>query len=55
MQQRTIEHRSDKAYKLDYFPFVSGEMLEDHRSDLKAQLRGDYMQYMMSRTRQTGL
>ena len=54
-QQRTIEAKSGKTYKLEYFPFVSGEMLEDHRNELKSQIRGDYLQYMMSRTRQTGV
>ena len=29
--QRTLEVKSGKAYQLQFFPFVSGEMLEEHR------------------------
>lgn len=32
------EYQKDK---LDYFPFVSGEMLDQHRSGLNGQMRAD--------------
>jgi len=35
-RKRTVEVHSRKAQQLDFFPFVSGEFLEEHRSHLKA-------------------
>ena len=39
-----------KEDKLDFFPFVSGEMIEEHRRDLSKQLRSDLQMYMTGRT-----
>ena len=49
--QRTLENQTSRAYKLQYFPFVSGEMLEEHREEIKNKLKGDYMQYMSEKAK----
>ena len=37
----------------DYFPFVSGELLEEHRKVLNQQMRSEIQQYMTSTQRKT--
>lgn len=39
------------AEKSDYFPFVSGELLEEHRKALNQQMRSEIQQYMSSNSR----
>ena len=35
--------------KLEFFPFVSGELLEAHRSGLAGQMRADLQNYLVSK------
>lgn len=39
--------------KLDYFPFVSGEMLEQHRKGLTGQMRADLQNYLIAKSQGT--
>ncbi len=36
--------------RLDYFPFVSGEMLEQHRKGLTGQMRADLQNYLIAKS-----
>ena len=35
-----------RADKYNYFPFVSGELIEKHRATLGAQLKNDLQSYL---------
>lgn len=35
------ERKQDHKDKIDFFPFVSGEMLDQHRAGLSGQMRAD--------------
>ena len=39
--------------KLDYFPFISGELLEQHRQGLTGQMRADLQNYLMAKSSDT--
>jgi hypothetical protein len=39
-----------KEEKYEHFPFVSGEMLENHRKDLNVQLRADFKNYIIAKS-----
>jgi hypothetical protein len=34
---------------LDYFPFVGGEILEQHRTDLKLSQKNDFQDYLSAK------
>lgn len=36
--------------KVDYFPFVSGELLEQHRTDLSGKMRADLQNYLIAKS-----
>lgn len=36
--------------KLDYFPFISGEMLEKHRVGLSGEMRADFQNYLIAKS-----
>jgi len=40
--------RTRHTEKSDYFPFVSGELLEEHRKVMNQQMRSEIQQYMTS-------
>jgi len=44
-----FENRNRLQEKMTYFPFVAGEMLEEHRKTVADQLRGDMTRTMRSR------
>ena len=39
-----------KEETYEHFPFVSGEMLENHRKDLNVQLRADFKNYILAKS-----
>lgn len=41
---------SKNAEKADFFPFVSGELLEEHRKHLNKQMRSEIQQYMTAKS-----
>jgi len=43
-----LTQQSNKE-KYDYFPFVSGEKVEEHRKDLNTQIRNEIQNYMSAR------
>jgi len=43
-----------KKDKLDYFPFVSGQIIEDHQKSLNIQLRADMKSYIHSKAAAEG-
>ena len=44
----TVRRQAEKA---EFFPFVSGELLEEHRKHLNAQMCSEIQQYMTAKTR----
>ena len=49
------DKEDNEKNKLDYFPFVSGEMLEQHRQGLSGQMRADLQNYLVAKSqRNTG-
>ena len=50
-RKRNKEMRS-KQERIDFFPFISGEVLEQNRQRINAQLKGEFQQYMTSRANQ---
>lgn len=44
------EREEFEKTKNDYFPFVSGELLEQHRKGLSGQMRADLQNYLVSKT-----
>lgn len=48
------EKNQYKKDKLDYFPFVSGQIIEDHQKSLNTQLRADMKSYITSKANAEG-
>ena len=48
--KREQEREESKKSKLDFFPFVSGELLDQHRAGLTVQMRADLKNYMMAKS-----
>lgn len=48
--KREQEMEERKKNKLDYFPFISGELLEQHRQGLSGQMRADLQNYLMAKS-----
>ena len=44
------EKKQAKKEKLDFFPFVSGELLEQHRLGLSNQRHSDMRNYMVAKS-----
>ena len=48
--RRDAEREDYHRNKLDYFPFVSGEMLDQHRQGLTGQMRADLKNYLIAKS-----
>ena len=48
--KREQEREEYQKSKLDYFPFVSGELLEQHRQGLSGQMRADLQNYLIAKS-----
>ena len=48
--RREAEREDYHRNKLDYFPFVSGEMLDQHRQGLTGQMRADLKNYLIAKS-----
>ena len=48
--RRDAERDDYHRNKLDYFPFVSGEMLDQHRQGLTGQMRADLKNYLIAKS-----
>lgn len=46
-----LHKTSNNAEKYDHFPFVSGEMLDQHRAGLGVELRADLKNYMIAKSK----
>ena len=57
-EQKKADNRAKKDHdkvvkheeRYEHFPFISGELLEKHRSDLNVQLRADFQNYLMAKS-----
>ena len=47
-REQELEER--KNSKLEFFPFVSGELLDQHRQGLTVQMRADLKNYLMAKS-----
>ena len=45
-----MERDEHMKSKVDYFPFVSGELLEQHRSELSGKMRADLQNYLIAKS-----
>ena len=41
-EKKNMDNKVKHEERYEHFPFVSGEMLENHRKDLNVQLRADF-------------
>ena len=48
--KRDLDRSEAKKEKLEFFPFISGELLEQHRHDLSIQRHSDMKNYMVAKS-----
>ena len=48
--KRQRDRQEYHASKLDYFPFISGELLEQHRHGLNQQMAADLKNYLVAKS-----
>lgn len=53
MQRRNKESMNKQSDKYDYFPFVSGDLIEQHQANLGVELKNDLQNYLNHKKNQS--